>query len=82
VAGSPKDGPLILLQHGEPVAQIGGVVVARLGRDAEVAAQEGGPDFGDQLFASVTLVAEPLPTKLPVEAIRVLGPVCLMPISA
>src|SRR5271170_1940894 len=75
MGGCLEDGAFVLLQHVEPVADVSGVVVARFRRDAEVAAKERGPDFGDQFFAGVTLVAELLPSEISIEAVRVLCPV-------
>ena len=66
MGGGLKDGALVLLQNLEPVVQVGGVVVAGFGGDAEVAAEERGPDLGDQFFAGVTLVAELLASEIPV----------------
>ena len=75
VGGGLEDGAAVLLQHAEPVAEIGSVVVARLRRDTEVTAQERGPDLGDQFFTGITCVAElPMP-EVPVEAGRVFRPV-------
>lgn len=63
-----EDSPLVLLQDLEPVVEIGGVVVARLRRDAKVAAQERGPDLRYQFLAGIPLVAELRSPKIPVKA--------------
>jgi hypothetical protein len=82
VGGCLKDGAIILLKHSEPMAEVSRVVVAGFRRDAEVATEEGGSDFGDQFFTGVTLVAEFPVSEIPVEAGRVFRPVRLMPKSA
>jgi hypothetical protein len=82
VGGCLKDGAFVLLQDAEPVAQVGGVVVTGFRRDAEVAAEERGPDLGDQFLAGVAVVTELPASEVPVEPGRVLCPVALMPISA
>jgi hypothetical protein len=45
--GSRKNRALVAFQHFEPVIDIGGVVVAKLGRQFEVGAQEGRAKLGD-----------------------------------
>jgi hypothetical protein len=82
VGGCLKNGSLVVLENLEPVAQVGGVVVAGLWGNAEVAAEEGGPYFGNEFFAGVTLVADLPSSEVAVEAGRVLRPVGLMPMSA
>ena len=82
VRGGLKDGSLVVLQHLQPGAQIGGVVVAWLRRDTQVRAEIGCPDFGDQFFTGVPLVAKLPAAEIAVESRRVLRPVELMPISA
>ena len=51
VGGSLEDGAFVFLQLAEPVAEVSGVVVAWFRRDAEVAAEERGPDLGDHCLA-------------------------------
>src|SRR5262245_2509091 len=75
MGGSLEDGPLIFLQDFEPVIEVGSVIVTRLRRDTQIAAQEGGTDFRFQLFAGVAFIAEPLAAKLAVQAAGVLRPV-------
>ena len=75
VGGGLEDGPFVLLQNLEPMVEVGGVVVAGLRGDAEVAAEKRGPDLGDQFFAGIALVAELPASEIPVEAGRVLRPV-------
>ncbi len=47
--GGGKDQTLIVLQGRQPVADIGGVVLAHLGGDFEIGAEKGGAEFGDEL---------------------------------
>ncbi len=70
-----EDRPLVPAQELEPVSQVGGVILARLGRDAEIRAQEGSAQLGDEFLAGVARVAEALPAEVAVEAARMLGPV-------
>ena len=67
LAGGRENRLLVGLQHLEPVIEIGGVVVADFGRDAQLRAQEGGAHLGNQFFGGVGFVAETL-AELPVEA--------------
>jgi len=46
----------------KPVRQVGGVVLARLGRDAEIRAQESRAKLRDEFLAGVARVAEALST--------------------
>ena len=59
VGGGGEDRALVFLQHLEPVPQIGGVVVSRLRRDAEVGAEESGSQLGNQFLAGVGVIAKP-----------------------
>jgi len=82
VAGGAEDEPLVVLQHLEPVADVGGVILPDVRGDAEVGRQEGGTEFGDKFLAGVAFVAPCFPAEVAVEALRVPRPVRLMPISA
>jgi hypothetical protein len=48
---SRKDGALVVLQHLEPVGDIGGVILAHLRRQAKIGAQERACQFGDSSAA-------------------------------
>ena len=61
-----KDCALVLLQYGQPVPEVGGVVVPDLRRDAEVGAQESGSEFRYQLLAGIAGVTEFLPAEVAV----------------
>lgn len=71
-----KDGAFVVLEDLEPVAEIRGVVVADVGRDAEVGAEEGRAKFGDQFLARIAFVAEALPAEVAGETFFVMRPVC------
>jgi hypothetical protein len=60
-----EDGALIFAQHIEPVPDVIGVIGANLRRDAGFGAQESGPEFSDEFFARVALIANPVPRPLP-----------------
>ena len=82
VGGGGEDRTLVLTQDFQPVCQVGGVVFARLGGDAEVRTQEGRPQLGHQFLAGIGVIAKAFASELPVEAALVLGPVAFMPTSA
>ena len=67
MGGCLKDGSFVVLENFEPVAQIGGVVVARFRGNAEVAAEERGTNLGDQFFTGVAdhYVVNRIATLLP-----------------
>ncbi len=75
VRGGREDRALVLAEDLEPVRQVRGVVLARLGRDAEIRAQERGTELRDKFFAGVARVAEALAADVAVEPGRMLGPV-------
>ena len=56
-----KNRVLVLLQDLQPVAQIGGVILANLGCEPQVCAEKGGAQLGDKLFKRISTVSEPLP---------------------
>jgi hypothetical protein len=58
------------------------VVVARLGRQAEIGGEEGAAEFGHEFFGGVAFVAPALAPEFAVEAGGVARPMGLMPISA
>ena len=58
---------------GEPGREILGVIRAGLVGDAEIGAEEGGSEFGDQLLDRIGLVAEAL-AELPMAAALGAGP--------
>jgi hypothetical protein len=52
--------PPIVLQHLEPLGDIGGVILAHLRRQAKIGAQERACQFGDQLLGGIPFIAPPL----------------------
>ena len=68
-----EDRALVLLQDLQPVAKIGGVVVADLWRDAEVSTEKGGAQLGDKLFEGVGVIPKAL-AEFPRLAAFVAGP--------
>ena len=56
--GGGEDGACVVLEDCEPVAEIGRVVIADVGRDAEIGAEEGGTKLRDQLFTRIAFIAE------------------------
>ena len=68
-----EDRALVLFQDLQPVAKIGGVVVADLWRDAEVSTEKGGAQLGDKLFEGVGVIPKAL-AEFPRLAAFVAGP--------
>jgi hypothetical protein len=69
-----EDRVLVGLQHGPPGREILGVIGAGIVCDAEIGAEEGGSEFGNQLLDRIGLVAEAL-AELPMAAALGAGPV-------
>src|SRR3546814_298007 len=76
LGGGLEDGPLVVRQDLEPGGYIGSVILADLRRNAEVGAEIGGPDLGDQLLAGIAFVAPALAPQVAVEPGRVARPMC------
>lgn len=70
-----ENGPLIVLQNGQPVADIGRMILAGLQRKIEVGGQERRAQLGDKFFHGVAFIAEPLASEVTVEPGRVASPV-------
>lgn len=68
MGGGGENRPLVVLQHGEPRSDIGSMIVASLGREAEIGGEKGAAKLSDQLFCGIALVAPALAAELPVEA--------------
>jgi hypothetical protein len=56
--GRRENRALVAFQHLEPVVYVGGVIVAKPGRQFEVGAQEGCAKLGNKLLHGVTFVAK------------------------
>jgi len=67
VGGRLQESPLVGLQDLEPARNGGGVVLANLGREAQVGAQQGRPHLGHGFLARIAVVAKLRATKVPVE---------------
>src|SRR5262245_13453424 len=50
MGGSGKNCPLVVLQHLEPVADVGRVVLSDFGRDVQVGTKEGRSQLGNQFL--------------------------------
>jgi hypothetical protein len=75
VSRGREDGALVVLQDGQPVADIGGVVSPIFELEPKVSAQEGGAQLGHEFFAGIAVVTEALAPEIAVEAGRMAGPV-------
>ena len=82
MSGGREDSACVALEDREPVAEIGGVVLADVGRDAEISTEESGTEFRDEFLAGIAFVAEALADEVTGEACLMARPVGLMPISA
>lgn len=79
-----EDRSLVPLQHGQPVTDIGGVVIAILKVQPQVGAKERGAQLSNKLLAGIAVVSEPLAAEITGKARGVPGPMCrlvLGPIS-
>jgi hypothetical protein len=68
MGGCLKDCALIASEDSQPVLDVGGVLLARLGCQLEARAEEGGAKLRHQLFCCVTFVAETIAAEIAVEA--------------
>lgn len=62
-----EDGAFVFPENGEPMADIGGMVIAVLKVEAEICAKEGCTEFSDKFFAGIACIAETLAAEIPVE---------------
>src|ERR1700733_11549236 len=76
MSGSAEDSTLVIFQHSKPGGDVRRMVLAHLGRYAELGAEERACQFGDQLLASIAFVAPVLAAKTAVQPGRVSRPVC------
>lgn len=60
VAGGGEDRVLVILQDFKPVRDVGGVIIPRFEGKAEIGAQEGGAQLGDEFLDRVGLAAKAL----------------------
>jgi hypothetical protein len=70
-----EDGALVVLQDFQPGGDVAGVILARFGCDAEVDAQEGRSELGDQLLGGVAFIAPAFAAEFAGQARGVPGPV-------
>ncbi len=82
VGGGLEDEPLVILQNGEPGGDVGGVIIADLGRQFQIGAQERRSQFRDEFLVGIGFVAPGLAAEVAGEAGWVPGPVATMPMSA
>jgi hypothetical protein len=65
---SLEDGPFVMLQDGEPVAQVGSMVLARFRRNTQVAAKERGPDLGNEFLSCIPFIGKLPAAEAPFES--------------
>ena len=82
MSGGREDGAFVVLEGLEPVAEIGRVILADVGSNAKIDAEEGGTEFRNKFLAGIAFVAEALAAKVTGEPCFMTSPVGLMPISA
>jgi hypothetical protein len=63
-----KDGPLVVLQHGQPVRDIGRMVLTRLQGQLKIGAQECCAQLGDEFFLGIAFIAPLLAAKVAIQA--------------
>lgn len=73
--GGVKDRALIILQHGQPIRDIGGVVLAHLRCDTEIRAEERACELCYEFFAGIAFVAPGFTAEAAVETGRMPRPV-------
>jgi len=74
VRGGAEDRPVVLFEDGEPIADVGGMILADFRGDAKGCAKESGSQFGHEFFVRVNAVAEGF-AKFTVQSRAVPGPV-------
>ena len=57
MGGGLEDNACIVLQNFQPVSDVGCVLLARLGRQFQIGAEERSPQLGNELFLRVAFVA-------------------------
>ena len=62
-----EDGAFVFPENGEPVADIGGMVIAVLEVEAEICAKERRAQFSNKFFAGIAGIPETLAAEIPVE---------------
>ena len=75
MGGGREDGTFVVLKDFEPVAEIGGVVLADVGSDAEIGAEEGGTQFRNKFLAGIAFIAETLAAEVTGEPCFMTSPV-------
>lgn len=68
MGGGVEDRPLVVLQDGQPVGDIGSVVLPQLQRQLQVGTEERRAELGNEFFLRITLIAPPRAAEVPVEA--------------
>lgn len=75
MGGGGEDRALVVLQHLHPGVDIGGLILARLGREAEVGGEERATEFSDKLLGGVAFVAPALAAEFPIQLGGMTSPV-------
>jgi len=57
MCGCCEDGPLVVLQDGQPISDVCRVILADFGRDAKIGAKESAGKLGNQLLLGVAFIA-------------------------
>ena len=74
MGGGREDRALVLLQHLQPVRQVGRMIGLNLGRDAEIRTQKSRTQFGHQFLEGIGAITE-APAELARVAVGVARPV-------
>jgi hypothetical protein len=73
--GRGEDQALVVAQGFQPMADIGGVILANFRRDPEIGAKESGTELGDQFLLRIAFIAKPHAPEIPCEALLMFRPV-------
>ena len=67
VGSGLEDGAFVFTENGEPMADIGGMVIAVFEVEAEICAKECRAQFSNKFFAGIAGITEALAAEIPVE---------------
>jgi hypothetical protein len=69
-----KDRSPVILEDGQPIGDVGCVILAGFERELQVRAEERRPQFCHQFLNCISFIAETLATEISVQALLVLRP--------
>lgn len=75
-----EDRALVAFQDLEPAGDVGGVILADVGSELELGADEGGPELGDEFFGCIGGIAAARAAEVAIEPALVPCPIGLLPV--